>query len=92
VGTKCFLVAPGQYHVHVHTPYLFPSRVGPADYTAVVNPGQFIELEYKAPLFTFSRGSLGPPPQRYNGIGVQIAMIAVLVAIILLAAVVAIAG
>jgi hypothetical protein len=40
----------------------------------VVNPGQWVELEYKAPLFTFSRGSLGPPPQSYNGIGVMIAI------------------
>ena len=49
-------LAPGQYHVHVHTPYFFPQRVGPADYAAIVYPGQFVELEYKAPLFTFSRG------------------------------------
>jgi hypothetical protein len=58
---------PGQYHVHVHTPYFVPSRVGPADYTVAVAPGQLVELEYKAPAWTFSPGSLGPPPQTVNG-------------------------
>jgi hypothetical protein len=41
----------------------------------------FVELEYKAPLFTFSRGSLGPPPQRYNGVA---ATIAIVVAVLIL--------
>ncbi|MDT5360578.1 MAG: hypothetical protein QOC69_2340 [Mycobacterium sp.] len=59
---------PGQYHVHVHTPYFVPSRVGPADYTVAVQPGRLVELEYKAPVWTFSQGSLGPPPQTYNGL------------------------
>ena len=31
---------PGQYHVHVHTPYFLPSRVGSADHAIVVQPGQ----------------------------------------------------
>jgi hypothetical protein len=67
---------PGQYHVHVHTPYFLPSRVGPADYTVGVGPGQWVELEYKVPVWTFSPGSLGPPPQTYNG---QAAMVIVTV-------------
>jgi hypothetical protein len=33
------------------------------------------------PLFTFSRGSLGPPPQRYNAVGLLICL-AVLVALV----------
>jgi hypothetical protein len=65
---------PGQYHVHVHTPYFLPSRVGPADISVNVAPGHLVELEYKAPVWTFSAGSLGPPPQSYNG---QTAMIVV---------------
>jgi hypothetical protein len=73
-GRSVLPAAPGQYHVPVHIPYWLPSRAGPADYTVVVNPGQWVELEYKAPLFTFSRGSLGPPPQSYNGIGVMVAI------------------
>jgi hypothetical protein len=87
-GRTVLPLAPGQYHVHVYTPYFFPSRVGPADYTAVVSPGQFAELDYRAPLWTFSRGSLGPPPQRYNGVGVMIAITAVVVLLIVLSAVV----
>jgi hypothetical protein len=79
--------------VHVHTPYFFPQRVGPADYAAIVYPGQFIELEYKAPLFTCSRGSLGPPPQRYNGMAVIIGVMAAAVLLIFaMAAIVAVAA
>jgi hypothetical protein len=73
----------GQYHVHVHVPYLLPSRMGPADFTAAVAPGQLVELEYKAPLFTFSRGSLGPPPQRYNGLGAVLAIMSAALVVML---------
>jgi hypothetical protein len=52
----------------VYLPYWLPSRAGRANYTVAVAPGQLVELEYKAALFTFSRGSLGPPPQRYTGL------------------------
>jgi hypothetical protein len=56
-------------------------------------PGQFIELEYKAPLFTCSRGSLGPPPQRYNGMAVIIGVMAAAVLLIFaMAAIVAVAA
>jgi len=44
-GPVVFPLAPGQYQVHVHTPYFFPQRVGPADYAAIVYPGQFVELD-----------------------------------------------
>jgi hypothetical protein len=67
-GRAVYPAPPGQYHLHVYLPYWLPSRAGPADYTVAVAPGQLVELEYKAPLFTFSRGSLGPPPQRYTGL------------------------
>ena len=40
-----------------------------------------MELEYKAPIWTFSPGSLGPPPQAYNG---QTAMVAVSVVAVVL--------
>jgi len=67
----------GQHQVHVYTPYFLPSRVGPADATADVRPGQVTELEYKAPLWSFSPGSLGVGPQKYNGVGITIAVIAI---------------
>jgi hypothetical protein len=75
---------PGQHHVHVYTPYFLPSRVGPADATADVHAGQVVELEYKAPLWSFSPGSLGVGPQKYNGVGITIAVIAIPFVIILL--------
>ncbi len=37
-GQVVFPLTPGQYQVHVHTPYFFPQRVGPADYAAIVYP------------------------------------------------------
>jgi hypothetical protein len=61
-------VPPGQYHLHVHTPYILPSEVGKADVPVNVGGGQPVELEYRAPLFIFSPGSLGSPPQKYNGV------------------------
>jgi hypothetical protein len=44
-----------------------------------------VELEYRTPLWTFSRGSLGPPPQRYRGM----VPIAVIFAVLFLVVVVA---
>jgi hypothetical protein len=73
---------PGQHHVHVYTPYFLPSRVGPADATADVRAGQLVELEYKAPLWSFSPGSLGVGPQKYNGVGITVAVIAIPFAIL----------
>ncbi len=71
-GRNVIPVSPGQYQVHLHVPYFLPPKVGPADFTTVVAPGQTTELEYRCPLWTFSRGSLGPPPQKYNGVGITI--------------------
>jgi hypothetical protein len=88
-GRTVFPFAPGQYHVHVYSPYFFPRRWGPADHTAVVNPGQIVELEYKAPVFALFRGSLGPPPQRYKGV---VALAAVLAVPVLVIAILLIAG
>lgn len=77
-GRTVLPLTPGQYQVHVHVPYIFPKQSGRADYTVAVTPGQLVELEYRAPFFTFSRGSLGPPPQRYRGIWPIVVMFAVL--------------
>ncbi|GGN42010.1 hypothetical protein FHR83_003089 [Actinoplanes campanulatus] len=57
----------GEHHVHVHVPYLIPSRIGAADVTVLALPGRTVELEYRAPLLSFLRGALGAPPQRYPG-------------------------
>lgn len=66
---------PGQHHVAVHVPYFLPPKLGPAETTADVRPGHLTELEYKAPLWSFSAGSLGVGPQKYNGVGITIAIV-----------------
>jgi hypothetical protein len=80
-GRALLPLTPGQHQLHVYTPYYFPPRAGRADYTVDVPPGQFVELEYRAPLFSFSRGALGPRPQRYPGAGAVIAFISICVLI-----------
>ncbi len=67
----------GQHHVHVHVPYFLPPKLGPADAMADVRPGQVAELEYKAPVWSFSPGSLGVGPQKYNGVGITLAIVAI---------------
>ena len=73
---------PGQHHVHVHVPYFLPPKMGPADATVDVRPGQVAELEYKAPMWAFSPGSLGAGPQKYNGVGVTIAIAVIPIAVV----------
>jgi hypothetical protein len=68
---------PGQHHVHVHVPYFLPPKLGPADATTDVRPGQVAQLEYKAPVWSFSPGSLGVGPQKYNGVGITLAIVAI---------------
>ncbi|GAC69202.1 hypothetical protein [Gordonia soli] len=76
-GRNVYSVPPGQHHVSVHVPYFLPSQVGPADATLVAHPGHITEVEYRAPLWAFSRGSLGPAPQQYNGVGPLVAVLGV---------------
>jgi hypothetical protein len=83
-GRNVVPARPGHHQVHVYTPYFLPARVGPADALVDVQPGQLFELEYKAPVWSFSPGSLGVGPQKYNGVGITIAIIAIPFAIILL--------
>ncbi|WP_245905927.1 hypothetical protein [Mycolicibacterium palauense] len=74
-GRTLIPVWPGATHVHVHVPYLLPPRIGPADCTVAIAPGQTVALEYRAPLWSFGRGSLGPPPQPYNGARVAVGLL-----------------
>lgn len=73
-GRNVYPVPAGHYQVHVHIPYFLPPRVGPADLTVPLSPGQVVELEYRTPFWYFSRGALGPPPQKYNGVGIAIGL------------------
>jgi hypothetical protein len=77
-GRAVYPAPPGQYHVHVYLPYWLPSRAGPADYAVAVAPGQLVELEYKAPLFTFSRGFVGAAAAALHRVTATIAVVVAL--------------
>ncbi|MFT4200375.1 hypothetical protein [Gordonia sp. (in: high G+C Gram-positive bacteria)] len=76
-GVNSIPLPPGQHHVHVHVPYLLPPRMGPADMLVTIAPQQNVPMEYRAPMWAFSKGSMGPAPQSYNGVGLTIAMMVV---------------
>lgn len=76
-GRTVLPTQPGRHHVHVHVPYFLPSKIGPADAVVDVHPGHVVELEYKTPAWTYSAGSLGPPPQSYKGLGIAVAVMVV---------------
>jgi hypothetical protein len=79
-GRTVVPVHPGQHRVHVHVPYWLPSQIGPADTLVDVYPGHLVELEYKAPVWGYSPGSLGSGPQSYNGVGITLAVLAIALA------------
>jgi hypothetical protein len=82
-GRTVIPAPPGQYQVCVHVPQkvALPPRLGRADCTIDVEPGQVVELDYKSPLWNYSRGSLGPPPQKYRGVAAVVVMAAMLLLI-----------
>jgi hypothetical protein len=72
-GRNVVPMPPGQHTVLMYVPYFLPPRIGPAETTVTITDAyQAVELEYRAPLWQFSRGSLGPPPQKHNGAGIAI--------------------
>ena len=83
-GQNMVGLPPGQHHLRVWTPYLIPSRMGPADAVVDVPPGQVVPLEYRVPLWAFSKGSMGPAPQSYNGLGITIGLMVVPFVILLI--------
>ncbi|WP_218001746.1 hypothetical protein [Microtetraspora malaysiensis] len=92
-GRNIIPLPPGQYHLHLHLPYLLPPQMGPADLMIWLQPGMTLELEYRAPMWAYSRGALGPAPQPWNGKGAAIAlsaiaggMLALLLALVVFAA------
>jgi hypothetical protein len=76
-GRTVVPVPPGQHHVHVHVPYLLPSRIGTAETVVGVHPGQVLELEYRAPAIAFLDGAIGPAPQKHRGLPAAIALVVV---------------
>ena len=67
-GRQSIPVQPGRHQIDIHTPYFLPPRIGPASAIVDCPPGQAVELEYRPPVWAFSAGSLGTPPQKYNGL------------------------
>ena len=67
-GRTVLPVVPGPHRVQVYVPYFLPPRVGRVETIVTVQPGQTVELEYRAPAWLFARGALGTPPQRYPGL------------------------
>lgn len=76
-GANSIPLPPGEHRLHVHVPYLMPSRVGAVDVTVAVAPQCATQLEYAAPAWTFSGGSVGPSPQPYAGLGLSVAVMVV---------------
>jgi hypothetical protein len=89
-GRSVVAAPPGQHHVHVHVPYFLPQRLGPADAIVDAPPGHVVELEYKAPAWGFSPGSLGAGRQPHNGLGVLIAVAVITATVAILLFVVAV--
>lgn len=83
-GVNPIPLPPGQHHLHVHLPYILPTRIGPADLTVWLQPGMALNVEYRAPLWAYSRGSLGPAPQPWNGLGCMIALLAIPIGMLLI--------
>ncbi|WP_082772169.1 hypothetical protein [Actinoplanes sp. TFC3] len=75
-GRSVIPVPAGQHHLHVHVPYLLPSRIGVADIGITVQPGQTVEVEYRAPTIAFLNGAIGAPPQKYPGMAVTWVLLA----------------
>ncbi|WP_211275446.1 hypothetical protein [Actinoplanes rectilineatus] len=82
-GRTVIPVPPGQHHLHVHVPYLLPSRIGTAELFVPVYPGQIVEVEYRVPLIVWLDGSIGPAPQKYRGLAAYIALMVIPLLLIL---------
>ncbi|HIV57997.1 MAG TPA: hypothetical protein H9902_08575, partial [Candidatus Stackebrandtia faecavium] len=75
-GSNTIPVIPGPHHVKVVTPYLWD--FGHAEIQVNAQEGQNLPVEYRSPMFTFGvDGSIGPPPQEYNGMGLYLGVLAV---------------
>lgn len=83
-GRNVVPMPPGQHHLQIFVPYLLPPQVGKAEMPVTLQPGQTVELEYRAPVFAFSPGALGVGEQKWNGLGITVGIFAGLLALICL--------
>ncbi|CAM3346933.1 hypothetical protein [Stackebrandtia soli] len=82
-GLNTLTLPAGTHHVLMYFPWLFPAQPGRVEQWITVHPGQATDVEYRAPIWVFSPGSLGPAPQPYNGLGLMIAIYAVFILVFL---------
>ncbi len=80
----------GNHHLHVHTRYM--GQIGKADAGVHLAPGQLVHLYYRSPLTVFSKGRLGPTPQRSAGMGTIVGIMATSVLVVLLVVLIASTG
>lgn len=71
-GRNVVPMPPGQHHLQIYVPYFLPPKVGVAELPVTLQPGQTLELEYRAPVFGFSPGALGVGEQKWNGLGITL--------------------
>ncbi|MQA09479.1 MAG: hypothetical protein GEU98_13185 [Pseudonocardiaceae bacterium] len=88
-GMNVIDLPPGQYHIQVHTNYIW--KFGNAVAPIPLNPGQQIDAYYAAPAMPFGAGAIGPtpqePPLKGVALGVFIGSFAFAILMIILAAV-----
>jgi hypothetical protein len=72
-GRNVLPAPPGQYQLLVTAPNYSPSELGPL----TLQPGQWLELEYRLPLAKGGTGLFGPPPQRSESQAAVISLMAI---------------
>lgn len=85
-GVQDIPVHPGPTRVDIHGQWM--RRFGQAEHTAVVAPGQVVELFYAAPWHQFTTGSMGTTTQSRKGLGLMLTLFVAIPLLILLALVV----
>jgi hypothetical protein len=80
-GPNPFPTTPGRHQVRVSNRYLY--EYGAAEQVVDVAPGQSLEVHYSPPLVTFVRGRIGFAPQGRPGLGVLIAILVALLAVVI---------
>lgn len=81
-GPTLYPLRPGRHRVDVHTQWL--RRYGQAGMEVDVREGQVVPVSYAVPWHQFTTGSIGHETQKRKGVGVLVAMLAVVVLVVAL--------
>ena len=76
-GTQDLVVHAGPNHIDMETQWM--RTYGQAALDTTVAPGQVVEVWYASPWHQFRRGDIGFTRQRRGGLGVLVALLAVIV-------------